>query len=85
MVNPDDSDHQPVSRLDIPEEGLTVPVKKYGFVRVFHTLNKEGKNTVSGDEYLDHGSQGQNHSFGNVSDHLKLSSCSQGIMLCRRL
>jgi hypothetical protein len=32
-----------VSSLAIPDDGMTVPLKKYGFVRIFHTVNKADK------------------------------------------
>ena len=44
MVNPDDTDNRPVSDLEISDDGMTVHMKKYRFVRVFHTVNKDGKN-----------------------------------------
>jgi hypothetical protein len=43
MVNPDDTKNRPVSDLEISEDGVTVHMKKYGFIRLFHTLNKDGK------------------------------------------
>jgi hypothetical protein len=43
MVNPDHTDNRPVSSLTIPDDGLNVHMKKFGFVRVFHTVNKDGK------------------------------------------
>lgn len=43
MVNPDHSDNRPVSSLTIPDDGLNVFKKKFGFVRVFHPVNKAGK------------------------------------------
>jgi hypothetical protein len=44
MVNPDKTGNHPVSALTIPDDGITVHMKKYGFVRVFHTVNKDGRN-----------------------------------------
>jgi len=35
MVNPDKTGNRPVSVLTIPDDGMTVHMKKYGFVRVF--------------------------------------------------
>lgn len=43
MVNPDHTDNRPVSSLTFPDDGLNVHMKKFGFVRVFHTVNKDGK------------------------------------------
>ena len=43
MVNPDHTDNRPISSLSIPDDGMNVHMKKYGFVRVFHTVNKDGK------------------------------------------
>jgi|GEM_PF-1936440 len=43
MVNPDHTDNRPVSSLTIPDDGLNVHMKKFGFVRVFHTVNTDGK------------------------------------------
>ena len=43
MMNPDDTKNQPVSTLTIPDDGLIVHMKKYGFVKVFHTVNRSGK------------------------------------------
>jgi hypothetical protein len=42
-VNPDHTDNRPVFSLTIPDDGLNVHRKKFGFVRVFHTVNKDGK------------------------------------------
>lgn len=42
MVNPDALGNVQVSELDIPEEGLEVHLKKYGFIRLFHSLNRKG-------------------------------------------
>jgi hypothetical protein len=52
MVNPDDTENRPVSDLDLPDEGLTVHMKKYGFVRVFHTVNKDGKSRFWATNFL---------------------------------
>jgi hypothetical protein len=43
MANPDHTDNRPVSSLTIPDDGLNVHMKKFGFVRIFHTVNKMGK------------------------------------------
>ena len=43
MVNPDNTKNQPISSLSIPDDGLVVHMKKYGFVKVFHTVSKTGK------------------------------------------
>ena len=42
MVNPDAQGNVQVSELKLPEDGLEVHLKKYGFVRIFHTLNRKG-------------------------------------------
>jgi hypothetical protein len=52
MVNPDDTENQPVSSLVIPDDGPTVHMKKYGFVRVFHTVNKDGKDRFRASNFL---------------------------------
>lgn len=43
MVNPDNTGNQPVSTLTFPDDGSVVHMKKYGFVKVFHTVNRSGK------------------------------------------
>ncbi|MDN7025465.1 transposase [Methanoculleus sp. FWC-SCC1] len=43
MVNPDDTENRPVETLEVPDDGMVVHMKKYGFVKVFHTVNKTGK------------------------------------------
>lgn len=43
MVNPDHTDNRPVSSLTIPDDGLNIHMKKFGFVWVSHTVNKDGK------------------------------------------
>jgi hypothetical protein len=50
-VNSDDTENRPVSDLEIPEDGMTVPMKKYGFVRVFHTVNQRWEKPVPGQEF----------------------------------
>ena len=52
MVNPDHTDNRPVSSLVIPDDGMTVHMKKYGFVRVFHTVNKDGKERFWASNFL---------------------------------
>jgi len=42
-VNPDNTENVPVSSLFIPEEGMEVHMKKYGFIKIFHTVNSDGK------------------------------------------
>ena len=42
MVNPDAQGNVQVSEVAIPEEGLEVHLKKFGFVRLFHSLNRKG-------------------------------------------
>ena len=37
-MNPDALGNVQVSELTIPEEGLEVHLKKYGFIRLFHSL-----------------------------------------------
>ena len=41
-VNPDGQGNVQVADLKIPEEGLEVHLKKYGFIRLFHSLNRKG-------------------------------------------
>jgi len=57
MVNPDKTGNRPVSDLTIPDDGLTVHMKKYGFVQVFHTVNKDGKNRFWASNFLGMDSQ----------------------------
>jgi hypothetical protein len=52
MVNPDETENRPVSDLEIPDDGMIVHMKKYGFVRVFHTVNKDGKNRFWATNFL---------------------------------
>jgi hypothetical protein len=52
MVNPDDTENRPVSYLAIPDDGMTVHMKKFGFVRVFHTVNKDGKHRFWASNFL---------------------------------
>ena len=52
MVNPDDTENLPISALVIPDDGMTVHMKKYGFVRVFHTVNKDGKHRFWASNFL---------------------------------
>jgi putative transposase len=52
MVNPDDTENRPVSSLVIPDDGLTVHMKKYGFVDVFHSVNKDGKDRLWASNFL---------------------------------
>jgi hypothetical protein len=42
-VNPDDTENRPVSSLTIPDDGMVVHMKKFGFVKVFHSRNKAGR------------------------------------------
>jgi Transposase DDE domain. len=42
MVNPDALGNIQVSELAIPEDGLEVHLKKYGFIRLFHSVNRKG-------------------------------------------
>ena len=44
QVNPDKSGNVDVGTLDIPDEGLEVHMKKYGFIRVFHSVNPRENN-----------------------------------------
>ena len=43
MVNPDDTKNQPVASLTISEDGEVVHMKKYGFIKLFHSVNRAGK------------------------------------------
>jgi SRSO17 transposase len=43
QVNPDKSGNVGVGSLEIPEDGLEVHLKKYGFIKVFHSVNPKGK------------------------------------------
>jgi len=44
MVNPDDTENRPVASLTFPEDGAVVRMKKYGFIKLFHSVNKAEKN-----------------------------------------
>jgi len=52
MVNPDDTENRPVSSLMIPEDGLTDHMKKYGVVRVFHSVNKDANDRFWASNFL---------------------------------
>jgi hypothetical protein len=52
MVNPDHTDNRPVSSLVIPDDGMTVHMKKYGFVRVFRTGSKDGNERFWASNFL---------------------------------
>ena len=43
MVNPDDTKNQPVASLTVSEDGEVVHMKKYGFIKLFHSVNRAGK------------------------------------------
>ncbi|GLI46017.1 hypothetical protein MBOURGENBZM_08090 [Methanoculleus bourgensis] len=43
MVNPNATENRPVASLAIPEDGAEVHLKKYGFIKLFHSVNKAGK------------------------------------------
>lgn len=43
MVNPDRSGNVTVESLNIPDDGIEVHMKKYGFIRLFHSINKKGR------------------------------------------
>lgn len=43
MVNPDNTENRPVASLIISEDGEVVHMKKYGFIKLFHSVNKAGK------------------------------------------
>ena len=43
LVNPDNTGNVGVGTLDLPTDGLEVHLKKYGFIRVFHSVNPKGK------------------------------------------
>jgi hypothetical protein len=52
MVNPDDTGNRPVASLSIPDDGMNVHMKKYGFVRVFHSVNKDGRDRFWASNFL---------------------------------
>lgn len=52
MVNPDHTVNCQVSSLTIPDNGMTVHMKKYGFVRVFRTVNKNGRDRFWASNFL---------------------------------
>ncbi len=41
MVNPDRTGNVHVSSLTIPDDGIEVHLRKYGFIRAFHSVNKK--------------------------------------------
>jgi hypothetical protein len=43
LVNPDKTGNRPVSSLTVPDDGMVVHMKEFGFVKLFHSLNKAGK------------------------------------------
>jgi len=59
------------SSLTILDNGLKIHMKKFGFVRVFISLTKKGKNG-SGLRFSHHGSPGQNQSPGLSAGRLKI-------------
>ncbi len=52
MVNPDHTVNCQVSSLTIPDDGMTVHMKKYGFVRVFRTINKKDRGRFWASNFL---------------------------------
>lgn len=52
MVNPDDTENCPVSSLVIPDDGCVVHMKKYGFIRLFHSINKSGRDRYWATNFL---------------------------------
>lgn len=42
LVNPDNTGNVPVSSLTIPEDGMEVHMKAYGFIKLFKSKNKKG-------------------------------------------
>lgn len=52
MVNPDALGNVQVSTLSIPEDGLEVHLKKYGFIRVFHSFNRKGVSRYWATNYI---------------------------------
>lgn len=43
LVNPDKSGNVGIGTLSLPTDGLEVHLKKFGFIRVFHSVNPKGK------------------------------------------
>lgn len=52
MVNPDSAGNQPVSSVFLPDDGRVVHMKKYGFVRLGHSKNKNGEDRYWISNYL---------------------------------
>ena len=52
MVNPDKTGNRPVSSISIPDDGIVVHLKKYGFIRLLHSVNKIGKDRYWVSNYL---------------------------------
>jgi len=50
-VNPDGTENRPVSDPEIPGDGMTVPMKKNGFVRVFRNVKQRGEKRVPSQEF----------------------------------
>lgn len=52
QVNPDKSGNVGVGTISIPSEGLEVHLKKYGFIRVFQSVNSRGSNRYWATNFL---------------------------------
>jgi len=52
MVNPDAQGNVQVSTMRISEDGLEVHLKKYGFIRVFHSTNRKGVSRYWATNYI---------------------------------
>lgn len=52
MVNPDALGNVHMSDLAIPEDGLEVHLKKYGFIRLFHSVNRKGASRYWATNYI---------------------------------
>jgi putative transposase len=51
-VNPDGIDNGPVESISIPDDGIEVHLKKYGFIKLFHTKNQKGKDRFWATNFL---------------------------------
>jgi hypothetical protein len=81
MVNSDHTNNRQVSSLTIPDDGLKVYMKKFGFVRVFHTVNKEGKERYWATNFLtkDHEDR---RNLQNICESIENYPCALKELCC---
>ncbi|HOB18052.1 MAG TPA: hypothetical protein PKK74_05090 [Candidatus Methanoculleus thermohydrogenotrophicum] len=49
VANPDGTKNRPVASLTVPDDGVVIHMKKHGFIKLFHSVNKQAK-TVTGQQ-----------------------------------